>query len=582
MIKASTSASQHASSKRDAALNSQKFTYPWRWYLLLSLLALAAVLLGWRLLDLQIFSRDFLQTQGDARTLRNEPIMALRGMITDRHGEPLAVSTPVVTLWTNPQQLPQDERVIRALAQSLQVPYQELSERLALYQGKEFMYLRRQLTPSEAKAVMALEIPGVYAQDEFRRYYPAGEVTAHLVGFNDVDDQGQEGIELAYNRLLTGIPGEKRVLKDRKGRVVRDLYTLSEPRPGKNITLSIDLRLQYLAYRELKAAVSQHKAKSGSLVMLDARTGEVLALVSQPSYNPNNRAQLDAEGLRNRALTDQIEPGSIVKPITVAAAMRTGMYQTETLVNTSPGYMTLNRRTIRDLRNYGNMPVHKIITKSSNIGVARMALSLSDPDTVWQLMYELGFGQSVGTGFPGEGLGKLPHPPKWRPIQLATLSYGYGFTVTPLQAAQAYTALSGHGNKYPVTLFKQEKQPQGVPVLPPKISRSVLEMMETVTHSGGTGTRARIPGYRVAGKTGTTHKVGEEGYTDDYRAIFAGIAPVSDPRLIAVVVVDSPAGQEYYGGLVAAPVFSRVVGSSLRLLNVPPDDPETLTTTFEP
>jgi len=526
-----------------------------------------------RLVQLHLFESEFLKHQGDVRTLRVEPIQAYRGMITDRHGEPLAVSSPVATLWINPQQFPQDAQAIRLLAERVNQRPADLAGRLQRFSEHEFMYLRRQVTPDLAEEVLALQLPGVYALDEYKRYYPSGEIAAHLVGFTNIDEQGQEGLELAWNHWLEAEPGRKRVLKDLRGRRVRNLATLQQPQPGQNLTLSLDLRLQYLAYRELKAAVEQHGAVSGSLILLDARTGEVLALVNQPSFNPNNRAIMDPSGMRNRALVDLIEPGSVIKPFSVAVALQSGVFSADDTIDTSPGVMRLAGQTIRDFRNYGELTPGGILTHSSNVGVSRMALELPD-DMLVDFYNDLGFGRATGTGFPGEASGVLPGGFNISRIKRATLSYGYGLSVTMGQLAQAYMVLADQGRLHPLSLLKIN-EPSSIPVFDPEVTRDVLAMMERSTQPGGTGTRAAIPGYRVAGKTGTVHKLGIDGYrSGDYLATFAGIAPASDPRLVAVVMLDSPKGQEYFGGEVAAPVFSRVVGHALRILDIPPDDPE--------
>ncbi|SFX02998.1 peptidoglycan D,D-transpeptidase FtsI family protein [Marinospirillum alkaliphilum] len=544
----------------------------WRLRLVWLLLASLLLLVSGRLIQLHLFERDFLQRQGDVRTLRVETIPANRGMITDRHGEPLAISSPVTTLWANPRQLPDDLVVIRNLAQALGENPQLFVRRLQRFADREFMYLRRQVTPDIAESVLSQQIPGVYAMDEFRRYYPAGEVAAHLVGFTNVDERGQEGLELAWDHWLQASAGRKRVLKDLKGRTIRNLAVLQYPQPGQTLTLSLDMRLQYLAYRELKAVVDQHQAVSGSLILLDARTGEVLAMVNQPAFNPNNRSQLDLARLRNRALVDLFEPGSVIKPLSVAVALQSGQFTADQKIDTSPGVIRLAGQTIRDFRNYGQLTPGQIIAHSSNVGVARMILEL--PDEMLVNYYDaLGFGRATGTGFPGEGSGVLPGGFGISRIKRATLSYGYGLSVTLGQLAQAYMVLADHGRLHPLSLLKVN-DPITVQVFDPEVVREVLEMMERVVQPGGTGTRAAIPGYRVAGKTGTVHKLGSEGYrSGDYIATFAGIAPVSDPRLVAVVMIDSPKGQEYFGGEVAAPVFSRVVGHALRIMDVPPDAP---------
>lgn len=547
---------------------------PWRLRLVIIVLVPLLLLLVGRLFQLHLVDREFLKHQGDVRTLRVEPIVAHRGMITDRHGEPLAISSPVTTLWANPTQLPQDGPLLNKLAKVLDESPSSFFTRLNRYAEREFMYLKRQVTPDIAEAVMALKIPGVYAQDEYKRYYPAGEVAAHLVGFTNVDEQGQEGLELSWDHWLTATPGRKRILKDLKGRVVRNLAVLQAPDPGKNLTLSLDMRLQYLAYRELKAVVDQHQAVAGSIILLDARSGEVLAMVNQPAFNPNNRSYLDLSRLRNRALVDVFEPGSVIKPLSVAVALQSGIFEADQLIDTQPGRMVLAGKVIRDARNYGELTPEGIIVHSSNVGVTRMSLEL--PETMLVNYYsELGFGRSTGTGFPGEVSGVLPGGFGISQITRATLSYGYGLSMTLGQLAQAYMVLADHGRLHPLSLLKVS-EPVTQQVFDPEIVEKVLAMMEKVVQPGGTGTRAAIKGYRVAGKTGTVHKLGKiDGYdSGEYLATFAGIAPVSDPRLVAVVVIDSPSGQEYFGGQVAAPVFSRVVGHALRILNVPPDDPQ--------
>lgn len=546
---------------------------PWRLRVVALILGPLLLLLVGRLVQLHLFEREFLKQQGDVRTLRVEPIPAHRGMITDRHGEPLAISSPVATLWANPSQLPQDGPLLTALAKALDETPSSFFSRLNRYAGREFMYLKRQVTPDIAEAVMALKIAGVYAQDEYKRYYPAGEVAAHLVGFTNVDEQGQEGLELAWEHWLKATPGRKRVLKDLKGRIVRNLAVLEPPRPGQTLTLSLDMRLQYLAYRELKAVVDQHQAVSGSIILLDARSGEVLAMVNQPAFNPNNRSYLDLSKLRNRALIDVFEPGSVIKPLSIAVALQSGIFKADQLINTAPGRMNLGGRVVRDARNYGLITPEDILVHSSNVGVARMILDL--PETMLVDYYgELGFGRSTGTGFPGEISGVLPGGFGISKISRATLAYGYGLSMTLGQLAQAYMVLADQGRLHPLSLLKVS-EPVTQQVFDPEVVAEVLKMMEKVVQPGGTGIRAAIKGYRVAGKTGTVHKLGADGYdSGDYLATFAGIAPASDPRLVAVVIIDSPKGQEYFGGQVAAPVFGRVVGHALRILDVPPDDPE--------
>lgn len=545
-------------------------TPSWRLKLVAAGLVALALIAAGRLVQLHLFEADFLRHQGDVRTLRTEPIPAHRGRILDRHGEPLAVSSLVATLWANPRQLDLSAESLAQLAGLLGEPVAQLQSRIERFSQREFMYLRRQVTPDLAAQVMALNLPGIYMMDEYRRFYPSGEVAAHLVGFTNVDEQGQEGLELAWEHWLSASAGRQRVLKDLRGRSIRHLGVIAPPRPGQDLRLSLDLRLQYIAYRELKAVVDQHQAVSASMILLDARTGEVLAMVNQPASNPNNRARLDIASLRNRALVDQVEPGSVIKPLSVAVALESGLFSAEDLIDTSPGMIRLAGQTIRDFRNYGELTPEGIITHSSNVGVTRMILEL--PDEMLVNYYDaLGFGRATGTGFPGEASGVLPGNFGITRITRATLSYGYGLSVTLGQLAQAYMVLADQGRLHPLSLMPVT-EPQTTQVFSPEIAQQVVEMMERATQPGGTGTRAAIPGYRVAGKTGTVHKLGAEGYrSGDYIATFAGIAPVSDPRLVAVVMVDSPRGQEYFGGEVAAPVFSRVVGHALRLLEVPPD-----------
>ncbi|NIC04490.1 peptidoglycan D,D-transpeptidase FtsI family protein [Billgrantia bachuensis] len=542
-----------------------------RYGVVLGAVILGLLLLTGRIVTLHVFDRPFLQGQGDARTLRTESLTAHRGMITDRNGEPLAISTPVVTLWANPQEVPQDRIQRLMLAQALGMALDDLDARLERFAEREFMFLRRQLTPVAAQRVLDLRVPGVYAQHEYKRYYPAGEVVAQLLGVTNVDDTGQEGVELAYQPYLAGTPGQRRVIKDRRGRLVRDLEVLREAQPGGELTLSIDQRLQYMAYRELKAAVAEHEADGGVVVMMDARTGEVLAMANQPSYNPNNRAGLDPRGLRNQAIVDVFEPGSVMKPLAMAAIMESGHFDSDVVVDTSPGWMRIDRFTIRDIRNYGRLDLAGILEKSSNIGMSKLVLELDDP-LVPDLYRRLGFGQSTETGFPGEAVGHLPAPVRWSRSQWAALSYGYGLSVSALQLASAYTALANGGVRMAPSLLKLDEAPQGTPTIDPQVAHELLRIMEESVQPSTGGRRAAVPGYRVAGKTGTVRKTSGGGYEENaYRSLFAGIAPVSDPRIVTIVMIDNPRAGEYYGGAVAAPVFSRVTGSALRLLDVPPD-----------
>jgi cell division protein FtsI (penicillin-binding protein 3) len=550
--------------------------YRWRFYGVALVLFVIVLLLVWHLIQLQVLPDSkrgfkFLQSQGLARTLRMESIPAYRGVITDRYGEPLAMSTPVVSLWANPQQLMTAPELWPVLAKALDISAKTLADKIHRFRKKEFMYLERQLAPADADSVLDLRIAGVYGQQEYQRFYPAGEVTAHLLGFTNVDDQGQEGVELAYDEWLSGTSGRKQVLKDLSGRIIKDVAQLETATSGKDISLSIDLRLQYLAYRELKAAVKAHQAASASMVLLDAKTGEVLAMVNQPSFNPNDRSRLKASALRNRAMTDQFEPGSTMKPLTVMAALETGRYSPSSTIDTHPGFLRVGRKTLLDPVNYGVMDLTKIITKSSQVGLTKLSLDL-EPADIRDLYFRLGLGQSTGTGFPGESIGILPNHAKWQPIVQANFSFGYGLALTTLQLAQAYSVIADDGLKKPVSILKLDRAPSATEVVDKKIANQVVEMLKTVVLPGGTARRANVDNYVVAGKTGTIHKVGKGGYADNrYASLFAGFAPADDPRVIAVVVVNEPSRGQYYGGEVAAPVFATVVERSLQLLQVAPN-----------
>lgn len=542
-----------------------------RFVFILIMVGLVTCVLIGRITLLQVIDRPFLQSQGDARTLRHEAIPAHRGMITDRNGEPLAISTPVVTLWANPQELPSDGIQRFMLAQALGMSLDDFESRVERYRSREFMYLRRQMTPEAAQRILDLRTPGVYPQREYKRYYPAGEVAAQILGVTNVDDVGQEGLELSYQPFLAGHPGQRRVIKDRRGRLVRELGVMREAQPGGDLVLSIDQRIQYMAYRELRAAVAKNDADGGVLVTMDARTGEVLAMANLPSYNPNNRTGLDPRGLRNQALVDVFEPGSVMKPLAMAAVLESGIVDRDAVVDTSPGWMRIDQFTIRDFRNYGDLTLAGILEHSSNIGMSRLALQLSDT-AIWEKYNQLGFGQAPGTGFPGEANGSLPAPVRWSRSERAALSYGYGLSVTAVQLASAYTALANGGMRLPPSLLRLSEPPQGIPAIDPSVANDLLSILETSVAAYTGGRRARVEGYRVGGKTGTVRKSGQGGYTmDAYRSVFAGIAPISDPRIVTVVMIDHPKAGEFYGGAVAAPVFSSVTGNALRLLDVPPD-----------
>lgn len=548
--------------------------YPWRFRIVLALLALLVGVIAWRIVDLQVMDQGFLKGQGDARSVRHIPIPAHRGLITDRNGEPLAVSTPVTTLWGNPKELQAARARWPELAKALGQDAAVLSERLQSQASREFMYLVRGLTPEQGQEILDLKIPGVYAQEEFRRFYPAGEVAAHVVGFTDIDDRGREGMELAYDEWLAGVPGKRQVLKDRRGRLIKDVQVTKNAKPGKAMALSIDLRLQYLAHSELRNVVHEYGAKAASLVMVDVKTGEILAMANQPTYNPNNRRNLQPAAMRNRAMIDVFEPGSTVKPFSIAAALATGKYQPDSVVNTLPGWMRIGRYTIRDVSRGGMLSLTGILMKSSNVGISKIALDIG-AEPVYAVMQQAGFGQDTGLGFPGERVGNLPNHRKWRDAETASLAYGYGLSVTAVQLAHAYAVLGNQGTNVPLSLLRLDRAQDGVQVIDKQISGTVLQMLRAVVEEeGGGGARAKVPGYHVGGKSGTAKKIsGTGGYTKDaYRSFFAGVAPLSNPRIAAVVVVDEPSKGQYYGGLVAAPVFGKVMARALRLMNVAPDN----------
>jgi cell division protein FtsI (penicillin-binding protein 3) len=539
--------------------------------LVMAFFVLAATSLIARAVHLQVLNKDFLNQQADSRHLRTEKISAHRGSIVDRNGEPLAISTPVDSVWANPQELAAAVDRVPELAKALQIDSQLLMRRITQSMGKEFLYLRRHLNPEQAQQVMALKLPGVNVLREYRRYYPAGEVAGHLVGFTSVDDDGQEGLELEFNHWLSGESGSKRVLKDRLGRSVENVESIRPPHHGRDLRASIDLRLQYLAYRSLKSAIQQHKAESGSIVLLDVKTGEVLAMVNQPTYNPNDRAQYSAERYRNRAITDIFEPGSSIKPLVLAAALESGRYRPSSTIDTAPGFVVVGPKKIEDRTNLGRVSLTTVLSRSSNVGVTKIAMSL-EPDQLWNSMTQFGLGSLTASGFPGESAGMLTHYNHWQEISQATLAYGYGVSVTPLQLAQAYAAIGNDGNLRPVSLIALDTPNEGERIMSGDTSTAIRRMMEEVVRPGGTGTKASIAGYRVAGKTGTAWKFAAGGYSHDkYLSIFAGLAPASDPRLAAVVIIDEPTGDLYYGSDVAAPVFADVIAESLRLMAVPPD-----------
>ncbi len=555
---------------RDAGQQSR-----FRRMVVLGFFGIAASVLVWRAVDLQFSDREFLQQRGDARYLRVVESEAHRGMITDRNHEPLAISTPVSSVWANPAELLLQRARWPELAKILDLSTEHLETMIVPRRKREFVYLRRQVSPAMGAAIAAADVPGVNLVDEYRRYYPAVEVTGNLLGFTNVDDRGQEGIELAFDSTLRGTPGLSRVIRDRLGRTVEHVERVRPVQPGRNLALSIDRRLQYVAYRELKKAVTERKAVAGHMVILDARTGEILALVNQPSFNPNNRGDYKGDQFRNRAVTDLFEPGSTMKPFTVAAGIEAGLYTPTTLIETGPGRFKVGRHVIKDIHNYGTLDVSGVIEKSSNVGTTKIALSL-EREQFWNILNGVGFGQITGVELPGEPQGRLAEWRNWREIEWATMAFGYGMNVTAVQLARAYGALANGGILQGVTILKQDKPVPGVRVMSETTALAVREMLRLVVDGDrGTGKAARVKGYQVGGKTGTVHKnIATGGYAQkEYLSLFAGLIPVSNPRLIGVVVIDGPQGDQYYGGLVAAPVFGSVMHEAVRILNIAPDAP---------
>jgi len=558
--------------------DAQAKSYRWRSTLILSLVLLGAVGLVFRAVELQLLDHGFLAKQGDDRSMRVVKIAAHRGSITDRNGEPLAVSTPVDSVWVNPQELNDNIDQLPKLAKALKQDQQSLARRITSNLDREFLYLVRHMPPEQAAHIKALGIPGVYLMREYRRYYPAGEVAGHVVGFTTIDDKGQEGLELGFDQLLNGEDGAKRVIQDMYGHYVENVESIRAPRPGRDLVTSIDLRIQYLAYRELKAAMQEYRARAGSVIVVDVDTGEVLAMVNQPSYNPNDRDQLKPELYRNRAATDIFEPGSSVKPFIMAAALASGQYRADSVVDTSPGFIKVGTKVFEDEHNLGTIDLATILAKSSNVGTAKVALSLQ-PEQIWSTLSALGLGQVTGSGYPGESAGMLSNYAHWRPIGIATLSHGYGLSVTPLQLAHAYATLGSGGLQRPISFERVAGPVAGTRVIDPKVAGTLIQLMEQVAEKGGTATRASLIDYRVSGKTGTAFKSIAGGYsTDKIMAVFAGLVPASHPKLATVVVIDEPSrdvqqvGYLAQGGTVAAPVFASVMSGALRLMDVPPDD----------
>jgi len=539
--------------------------------LIVLLFAIAGLIV--RAVQLQLVSRDFYEDQGKARSTRVAKLAAHRGAILDRNGEPLAVSTPVDTVWVNPQELGTATGQYKRLAEALNRDVNWLEQRVSSNLDREFLYLVRGMRPDDAAQVKALDIPGVYLQREYRRYYPAGEVTGHVLGFTNIDDGGQEGLELAYDQTLAGEEGKKRVLRDLKGNTVEDIESIRPARPGSDLVTSIDLRIQYLAYRELKTAIARHHAQSGSMVVVDIDTGEVLAIVNQPGFNPNDREQLDARSYKNRAATDIFEPGSSIKPFVAAAGVATGRFAANTIIDTSPGFVQVGYKRIPDTHNNGAISLTTVIAKSSNVGMTKMALTLTH-EQMWQTLDAFGFGHVTGSGYPGEAAGTLASPGQWHTLEQATMSYGYGLTVTPLQLAHAYAVLGAYGIDRPISLRRIDAPVEGQRAIDERVARELLSMMEhVVTQEGATGARAALDGYRVAGKTGTAWKAANGTYdTEHFRATFGGVVPASNPKLAAIVMIDDPLGTDHTGGQVSAPVFANVMAAALRLLGIPADN----------
>lgn len=543
----------------------------WRARFVAALILLAFGTLAARSVWLQAVHNDFLQQKGESRYARVIEMPATRGRITDRSGDMLAVSTPVKSVWAIPEDARLAPAQARELAALLEMDVRELNRRLAA--ERDFVFVKRQIPPDVAERIGALGLPGIHQSREYRRYYPAGEVTSHMLGFTGVEDRGQEGIELAFEGQLAGKPGSRRVIKDRRGRIVEDVESIKPPQDGKDITLALDAKVQYLAFTHLKQALAEHKAKAGGVVVLDARTGEVLALANLPAYNPNNRVRLSGAQLRNRALTDVFEPGSTLKPFTAALALEKGRFRFDSQIQTAPGRLTIGNATIHDAHPHGLLTLAQVIQKSSNVGVAKIAATFS-PEEMWRMFDDIGFGQPIRLGFPGEVGGRLRPFKTWRPIEQATMSYGHGISVTLMQLARAYLVFARDGDLIPLSLTRLDSPPvAGKSIFSSQTARELRAMLEMAVQPGGTAPKAQIPGYRVAGKTGTAHKLEGGQYADRYVAAFVGFAPVSEPRLVVAVMIDEPGNGKYYGGEVAAPVFAQVMAGSLRTLGVAPDAP---------
>ncbi len=543
----------------------------WRHLTVVSVFIAMALGLSGRMVYLNVDQRAFLQGQGDARSLRFETLPANRGIIFDRNGEPLAVSTPVVSIWLDPTQAQLNPADVANLARAVGMNRVELAAKIARYTSHEFMFVKRRVSPQIAASVADLHIDGVHFEREYRRYYPAGETAAHVVGITNVDDQGQEGAELAFDRELKSVQGRKLVLRDRRGEAVKDVEYLTAPRFGRDLALSLDLRLQFFAYRELRSAIVAHDAKAGTVVMLDARTGEILALANEPSFNPNELTRVAPDARRNRAITDLYEPGSTVKPLTVLAALESGRFSEDSVIDTSPGYMQVGRLLVKDPSNRGRLSLGDVLARSSQVGIAKIAMAL-DERTVFDAFLRAGFADPTSCGLPGEANGRVPESQLKNPIVRATLAYGYGLTVTPLQLAHAYLMLATGGIRLPISILRRESPPEGERMFEPDVIASIVRLMKGVDSVHGTAPKARVAGYEIAGKTGTARKVGPNGYDEGrHVAFFAGLAPAVDPRVVVIVVIDEPQGDKFGGGDVAGPVFARVVARALRVLNVEPE-----------
>lgn len=540
----------------------------WRSKLVLFFLFAAFAALAARAFWLQAISTDFLQQKGVVRSVRTLELPATRGKILDRNGEVLATSLPIKAVWAIPEDVKAPPEKLRELARLLDISLPDLKKKLA--SDRSFVYLKRQVENDITERIVSLGIPGIHTRKEYKRSYPVGPVAAHILGFTNVEDIGQEGIELAQQSSLAGVTGSRRVIKDRLGRVVEDIGFVREPRDGRDLTLSIDSNIQYIAHTQLRNAVEAHKAKAGAIVVLDVRTGEVMALANMPTYNPNSRQDLTGAQLRNRVMTDTFEPGSTMKPFTVALALENNLVTPATQIDTAPGKLTIGSATISDSHPHGVLSVGQIIQKSSNVGTVKMALRL-EPRQMWDLFTAVGFGQQPHYGFPGAVAGRMRPYKSWRPIEQATMSYGHGISVSLIQIARSYMIFARDGDMIPLSFQKLDQPPQAQRIISEKTARAMRDMMETVVSPAGTAPQAQVRGYRVAGKTGTAHKLGGGRYVNKYIASFVGFAPVSDPRIIIAVMIDEPSNGQYYGGAVAAPVFANVAASTLRSLNIAPD-----------